>query len=295
MSDFLTLPQSATLHLESGFTLGWVPDSSNVLTGQIVGWHGSAPMKRNKSPRLGAHGTYSERGWKDERLIIVPGAFVGSSRASAAAALDQLAGYLGDGLDGTFEVNDANLGLRWANVYLADGGFDPKWKSAKSFTYDLHLVATDPRKYGTKISVPNTGIPVLDGGLQTEPLMGNIGTDVLDFGTAGYPGTATLTNIGTADTGPVHTITGTNVPGFTITEVITQRRLVFTDTIQAGQTLVINTDDGSVMLDGYASRRAKLTVAQWTRLGPGQTGTWLFESPGSTGANMKVEVTPAWW
>ncbi|ALY10744.2 minor tail protein [Arthrobacter phage Suppi] len=288
----LTATSWSTLDLVTGDSVQWGPGAQLVMN-DIEGWWGSSPIRRDKSDRLGAHGSHSERGWKDERLITIQGAYLGVSRDDAEAKAEELAGLFGDGTEGKFSTLTQSGRYRWANVYLTGDGFTPKWRGRAEFTFTIFLLATDPRKYGPVFATPETGIPTSGGGLFTEPLFGSPTPGVLDFGIPGSSGTVDATNTGTADTGPVFTIKGTYVPGFTITETNSGRRLVYTGTLRTGQTLVIDTNDGSVLLDGYAPR--DLQTAQWTRLGRGEQGRWLFESPGSTGATMKVEVTPAWW
>lgn len=293
--DKVVLEDAGSLALKTGFDLGWAPGTETYLTGKgVEGWTGSSPIRRTKAELLGGHGTHAERGFKDERLITVNGHHVAASRAAAGAYADDLAAFLGDGEEGVFRVDDASLGSRWAEVYLAAGGVDVTWTGGLDVGFQIFMVANDPRKYGTTVTSSPTGIPVAGNGL-VFPLFGSPNTGVLDIGSGGYSGRASGVNTGTADTGPVFTIWGDYVPGFTITHAGTGRRLVYTETLTAGQSLVLDSNDGSVTLDGYAPRDSKLTVSDWVRLGRGESGSWLFESPGSTNAFMTVGVTPAWW
>lgn len=291
--DKVRLDTPARLVLETGYSVGWAPGSATYLTG-LDGWTSSAPVRRSKAELLNGHGSHAERGWKDERLISASGHHVAASRAAAGAYADQIAAYLGDGERGRFLVEDADLGDRWANVYLAAGGVDVNWSGGVDVGYTVHMLAPDPRKYGTPARSPQTGIPRPGAGLRF-PLFRSPATGRLDLGRGGYSGMVTLTNTGTADTGPVFTVSGSSVPGFTITQTTTGRRLVYTGEVRSGQTLVLDSNDGSVTLDGYAPRDTELVVAEWARLDRGESSTWLFESPGSVDAVMAVEVTPAWW
>lgn len=508
--DRVRLDASAQLALETGHTMGWSPGAADYLT-KLDGWHGSAPIRRGKADRMGSHGTHAERGWKDERLISVSTHHVDVSRAGAAAYVDRLAAFLGDGTAGVFRVSDASQGERWARVYLASGGVDVKWTGGLDVSATVHMVAPDSRKYGVPVYSPATGVPTPGEGLHfplftprlvsstvdrrnpvinpsftndvaglgkalggatsnltweagagsdgkpgyarltyltaatsntsglngsgtptfipippdwvvgdtvtlsawvkssraisvsfggyfrngttavssassgntaltpnvwtrvtrtigaipagvdniyfysysatggpfwqagdvyemdnvkadkgavaesywdgsTDPVQVDADTvwsyswagtpnasaslrtvkdygdtgGALDIGRGAYPGRTALTNTGTAAAGPVFTVTG-YVPGFTITDIATGRRLVYTGTVEPGQTLVLDSNDGTVTLDGYAPRGSQLVVADWTMIAPGATSTWLFESAGSTDALMFVEVTPAWW
>lgn len=293
--DKVVLQDAGSLSLRCGYDLGWAPGTATYLTGKgVEGWTGSAPMRRDKTPLLGAHGVHAEPGKKDERLITVTGHHVAASRAAAGAYADELAAYLGDGEEGVFRVDDASLGSRWAEVYLAAGGVDVTWTGGVDVAFQIFMSAPDPRKYGTLVTSAAAGVPVPGNGL-VFPLFGSPTNGVLNIGSGGYLGRASITNTGTADSGPVFTIWGDYVPGFTLTDLATGRRLVYTETITSGQSLVLDANDGSVTLDGYAPRDSKLSVSDWTRLGRGETGTWQFESPGSTNAQFTVGVTPAWW
>lgn len=292
------LDVAATLILETGWTMEWAPDGATHLT-DLKGWTGSTGIRRDGAARLGAHGSHSERGWKDDRLISAYGHHTAASRRDAAIYARDLAGFLGDGTEGTLKVDDVDLGPMSAEVYLTGDGVDlDGWKGGRDVPFTIHMVATDPRKYGTAILSPSIGVPVIGGGLFTEPLFKSddgLTDGFLNFGDPGETGKVSLTNEGSADTGPVFTVTGDYVPGFIITERSTGRRIVFSGTILTGQTLVIDSNTGAAMLDGYASRSTQLVVSEWVRLGPGQTAEWLFESAGSTNASLQVKVTPAWW
>lgn len=290
--DKVRLDSSASLTLETGYTLGWSPDSAQYLT-KLDGWTGSAPVRRTKSDIMNGHGTHAERGRKDERLVSVSGHYVAESRAAAAARVDEINAYLGDGTDGIFQVDDPDVGLRWVRCYLASET-DVKWSGGVDVAFTVHLLINDPRKYGSAITSPATGIPVPGSGLRF-PLFGAPKNGVLNLGAGGVSGKTSATNTGTADTGPIFTVTGDYVPEFTITDTATERRLKYGQLVVTGQVLTLDSNTGRVKLDGYADRGVELTVAQWSRLGPGQTGTWLFEAPGSLNASLTVEVVPAWW
>lgn len=291
--DRVRLDSTAELSLSTGYAIGWAPGTATYLT-KLEGWHSSAPVRRSKSDRMNGHGSHAERGWRDERLVSVSGHHVAASRAAAAAYADQLAGYLGDGAPGVFRVADPDLGERWAIVYLATGGVDVAWSGGVDVGFTIHLLTPDPRKFGAPLLSPITGVPVPGQGLRF-PLFGSTAPGVLDLGRGGIPGRTSLTNPGTAAAGAVFTVSGDLVPGFTITEVGTGRRLAYVDTVTSGQTVTLDSNNGRVLLDGYAPRNSKLVVAEWSMVPPGATPTWLFESPGSVNAQMTVGVTPAWW
>lgn len=281
---------AASITLTTGEMLELAPGTNQVLT-KLEGWFGPAGTRRESTPRLWAHGTFSERGWRDQRIITVGGHIFTQTRREAAEMTDTLSAALADGTAGTFIVNDADLGHREAQVYI-EGKPEVVWNGGLDVFFMIDMVAPDPRKYGSPLSVAT--LAAAPGGGLVWDLFTGTNAGILDFGGAGVPGTATLENVGTADTAPTFTVSG-YAPGFTITEVASGSRLVYTDTLAAGQSLTINASDGSVLLNGYADRSPYLTRREWTRV-PGKTRqTYLFESPGNSGASMTLGITPAWW
>ncbi|QHB36599.1 minor tail protein [Arthrobacter phage Adolin] len=462
---------SASLTLTTGELLELQPGTNQVLT-HLDGWFSPAGTRREGTSRLWAHGSFSERGWRDQRVITLGGHIFTENRTDAANMTDTLSAALADGTAGKFIVDDVDLGYREATVYIT-GTPTVNWDGNLDIFFMIDMVAPDPRKYGELVtvgtsaaapggglaydlfgtggyaytspgnlatnaapydevgwattsayaksfdpnrlgrpamvytksgasywvtrgyraglrgtattaspSVPDDVVAVSPG--QTLYIQMDLGTDstntdgrigirwfnssytslgltesavepmqlntwqtfshsavapanaayawiewgvamisgntvggekawagdvyigttspspstgttgILDFGAAGSPGTVTLDNVGTADSAPVFTISG-YAPGFTITEVSTGARLVYSETVLAGQTLVINAADGSVLLDGYADRSAYLTRREWTRVNGKSRNTYLFESPGNDGASLTLGVKPAWW
>lgn len=472
MSGISTIATTAaSITLTTGAELVLQPGTNQVLT-DLKGWHNAPGMRRNTTPRLWSHGNFSERGWRDARLISVQGFIFCDNRADAAAMTDTLNAALADGTEGTFTVNDSDLGHRWAKVYMV-GTPTIDWNGNDYIYFAVDMEAPDPRKYGllstaaTAVAAPGGGLAwdlfSTDGysynsgvNLATNPqpytatgwattsayvksydtnrlgrnamlytksgasywlvrgyragLMGtaqtagpsvpedvvavtpgqtlnirmdistdNTNTDgrigirwftaayasislvesavvpmqmgvwqefsfsavapanaayawiewgvamisgntvggekvwasdvyigttapapragtagVLDFGAAGASGTVTFTNPGTADTAPVLKVTG-YAPGFTITNVATGARLIYTDTILAGQYVLLSASDGSVLLNGYADRSGALSRREWSMIPGNGSATFLFESPGAVGAELTLEAYPAWW
>lgn len=288
LSTFTTT--AASLTLTTGQLLSLQPGTNQVLT-DLKGWHSGTGTRRSETQRLWAHGSFSERGWRNERLITLAGHIFTDTRAEAAHMTDTLNAALADGTEGTFIVDDADLGHRTAQVYMT-GTPTIDWDGDRDIIFIVDMVAPDPRKYGALVTL-TTGVAAPGGGLVFDLMAsGNLG--VLDFGPAGTPGTVTFSNAGTADTAPRFTVSG-YAPGFTITEVSTGARLIYADTVPAGQSVTLDASDASVLLNGYADRSGSLTRREWTRIPGSGSSTYLFESPGSSGALLTLEVPPAWW
>ncbi|UDL14623.1 minor tail protein [Arthrobacter phage KeAlii] len=281
---------AASISLTTGEMLELQPGTNQVLTA-LEGWFSPAGTRRESTERLWAHGTFSERGWRDQRIVTVGGHIFTATRAEAAAMTDNLAAALADGTAGKLIVNDADLGYREAEVFIS-GTPKVDWDGHLDIFFMIDMVAPDPRKYGELVTA-STGAASPGGGMVFDLFTGaNAG--VLDFGESGNPGTVTFENVGTADTPPLFTVSG-YAPGFTITEVNSGARLIYAQTIASGQTLVLDASDGSVLLDGYADRSAYLTRREWTRISGKSRATYLFESPGNAGATLQIGAKPAWW
>lgn len=267
---------------------GWTsPEGYTLWLDDIPGWKDGPGVRRERAARMNAHGEFSERGWRDARLVTIEGDATCPSEEVTALAEQQLAAVLADGLAGVLEVTDTATVPMSCGTYLFS---EPKieYKNDTTLTFQLQFICPKPRKYGAALNAV-TGVATAGGGLGY-PL-----GDPLDYGVAGVPGTVTLANAGTADTAPTFTVTGPTPNGFTITHVQSGRQLVYSDAVLPGQTVRLDTSDASVLLEGYADRSAKLTVREWTRLARNTAGTWLFEASGSTGAQLIAEVRPAWW
>jgi len=265
-------------------------DGRGVVLGSkgLPGWTGGGvEVRRAKTERLWGHGDFTESGTRGARLVSIEGFAWDSTRAGAAALTDELSATLADGTPGLLTVIDPDLGTRTA-VCVLTGTPDVQWDGNLDLTFGIDIECPDPRKYGATVAA-STGVATAGGALEY-PL-----DDPLDYGAGGNPGTLTLANVGTADTSVKHTLTGVAPSGFTITHRQSGSRLIYSAPLIAGQSLVLDSDDGAVMLDGYANRSTSLTRREWVRLNGGESGTWLLESVGSTGLQLTTEVRPAWW
>jgi hypothetical protein len=153
------------------------------------------------------------------------------------------------------------------------------------------MSAPDPRKYSPASTV-STGPPQDGGGLMMDPMFGGSTPGIMNFGEPGATGIAVVTNRGSADALSVLRVTG-YAPGFTITELGTGRRLVYTGTVPTGSTLVLNPFDGTAKLDG-ADRGQLLTTREWTAAPAYGDARYLFETTGPN-ALLFVDGVSAWW
>jgi hypothetical protein len=281
---------AATLLLRNGDTFGLQPGTNQVVT-DIKGWHGSAGIRRKSTPKLWQHGIFPERGWKTERVISLQGHISTATRGEAADLCDSLAAILGDGTFGTFTVDDADQGLRTAEVQL-DGPVEIGWDSGTEIDVTVDMVAPDPRKYGPLQSF-TTGASMPGGGLDNDPSLFNNETDVLDFGEGGTSGTITIINAGKAPAAVAFEAQGYWPDEIIITEVGTGRRLRYILPNLIEDTLYLDGAAGTVMLNGVADRSEYLVERGWPVLNPG-TNTYLFEAPDAS-VILTARAASAWW
>lgn len=284
----MTRIQTVTVDGLTFSTEGWTsPEGYTLWLDELKGWTDGPGVRRDRTQRMNAHGEFSERGWRDARMVTIEGEAVCPSDTTAALAEQDLAAILADGLMGVLEVSDSAT----VDMSIGAGLFsEPKIGHTNdlTLTYQIQFLCPKPRKYGAAVN-DQTGVATPGGALEY-PL-----DDPLDYGAAGDPGTVSLANTGTADTAPAFTVTGDMPNGFTITHVQSGNRLVYSDAVLAGQTVRLDAADGSVWLEGNADRTPKLTVREWVRVPKKTTATWLFEASGSVGALMIAEMRPAWW
>lgn len=285
---------AATLDLQTGYSLGLTPGSTKWVI-DLPGWYKAAPNQREKQAKQGRHGTFGVRGWKDERLVTVQGHYYAPDRRTAANFVDEINAVMADGTEGVLTVDDADLGRRWANVYLLTP--DVTWHGGRDVPFFLDMVAPDPRKFGDLMDAGPVAAFSGGDGLEFD-LFATDNPGILDFGESGSSGKLTLNNPGTAPTEPVFRVSGppgfiTTAGNFKITEVETERVLEWEGTILTGQELVLDSRAGTVVLGTNGDRRGSLTRAEWPEIPGKSSRTYLFEALG--GLTLAVEAHPAWW
>ncbi|MFD4371492.1 hypothetical protein ACFWPY_07860 [Streptomyces sp. NPDC058527] len=157
--------------------------------------------------------------------------------------------------------------------------------------------ASDPRRYGVDEQHVETGLPAPEPGLEWAGGAGLEWAPDLGWGVGGATGNTTVVNGGDAPSAPVVTITGP-----VTTPRITQedgRELEYDIVLAAGDTLVIDTRDGTVTLNGSASRLYTATARSipeqaWT-LAPGTTSVAFRAETNSPAARCSVQWRSAYW
>jgi len=261
----------------------------------IDGWENSGSgVRRDSADRPARHGAFAVPGFRTGRSVAFGGLVECSSRAIAASTTAALAALLADGTDADLTVVDVDEPTMTASVGLASLPV-VDWPTGLVIECAFELWAPDPLRYATPVVVAK-GFAQLLGGLEFD--LFTDGTDVTGMLEYGDPGTETgmvdVTNTGTAPAWLVFTVTGpTPAEGFDI--LVAGDRLRFSAALSTGQTLVIDTADGTVLLDGV-DRRVLLTIREWRAVAKGETATVVFTPLGGpTSGQLSVSLAAAFW
>lgn len=148
----------------------------------------------------------------------------------------------------------------------------------------IPLLAPDPRRYGT-VKTTSTGLPVAGVGV-ADPLV-----DPFTEGGGGDPGRLTVTNLGNTDTAVTFTVTGGMSEGCELTRINTGQRLRLEWPIAEGNTVLFDTDQGQVWLDGQSPISGYLTRADWWSLGAGEAAVVQFAALGTVTGTPTLTAT----
>ncbi|MFD8210354.1 phage tail protein [Streptomyces sp. NPDC059695] len=173
-------------------------------------------------------------------------------------------------------------------VVPADQGFATQGSSKMS----IQWLASDPRRYSVNEQSASTTPPQPETGL-TWPLVWP-----LNWGQAKSTGDAVAENTGSAATHPVIVFRGPcSMP--TVTERVSKRRLRYAIDLAAGDELVVDTANGTVMLNNTASRRhtamADSSPEELFLLEPGRTELSFRPDAATPEALMTIRWRSAEW
>jgi hypothetical protein len=157
--------------------------------------------------------------------------------------------------------------------------------------FQIAMVAADPRRYSTVLESSTVAADATAG-------VGGFSFNLhfpINFGAASPTGQVLVENNGNMETWPVLTITG---PGTnpSIYNASTDQRITFAYTLAAGETLVVDTLNRTVKLNGVTDRYSALdfTNTEWWPLVPGVNDIRLAFASYSAGATLKVDWRHAW-
>lgn len=272
-----------------GITLG---GTSPYVIQDLTGWDELPGLNDMSVPQVRGHGDHLGDQFSQARTITLSGTILADdsgARDTLSLALQGAATVRSD-LD--------SLAITTFNQQLFTDARIVRSTVSAGATYGVGAVpfalqwkCPDPLRYGPLQSAGPVGLPVSGGGL-AYPL-----AYPLDYGTAATPGLLSLTNVGTADSSVLFTVTGALPSGFEISSA-SGKRLTYPDPLFSGDVLTLDTATGAVLLGGTADRRASLTVADWMQVPAGGSITVRFSSLGGAfdaAATLTASMRPAYW
>jgi hypothetical protein len=156
----------------------------------------------------------------------------------------------------------------------------------------VQWIAADPRRYSPVEQSATTGPPLPETGISWP-----LGWP-LNWGTPTSTGDVSADNDGSAPSHPVITFQGPCVTP-TVTEQTTGRKLSYAITLAASDQLVVDTADGTVELNGTASRRYTATAdsgpEELFAFDPGRSELAFRPVSSGDGAQMSVTWRTAEW
>jgi hypothetical protein len=279
MADYITLDGWAATGVDTQGTEWWLST--------LDGWHGTPDLRLSGVDRVQDHGQYDGPSFLASRVITAAGTAISPDRATALLARDIVSSLCWDASRlYTLQVTGP-AGTRRAQVRL-NAATKASELSEVAFEWQVQFKAPDPRRYDDTEQVITLTPPTGAVGGLTVPF-----TAPFTISTSGLStSSATLTNNGTVATRPTVTLTGPLVDPV-IANVTAMRSLSFTITLAAGDTLTIDFDRRTALLNGTASRGNTLTSsAAWWELAPGGNDV-AFTAGGGTGT-AEVRWRSAW-
>lgn len=222
----------------------------------LEGWEELPPSRYDKKPRTHSHGAHPTKVWSDERLVTVEGWCWTAAERDRQLTEFQRRMTFHDGEEPlTLTVAGRTL-TAWAQLITARPMLIRGEWGLGRFGWLAQWRCPDPRRYGATNTI-STGLPTPGGGLEF-PLFED---GFLDFGELGDTGQIVLSNPGTAAASILFAVTGGLPEGYEVSA--SGQRLTYPVEVPPRQVINLDTADGSVLVEGTASRRGNLTRAEW--------------------------------
>jgi len=240
-------------------------DSAGVqwIVTDVKGWR-TPGVRAEYQSRQADHGGWASPVYLEPMPLTITGLIAAPSTSARDAAIEQLiaADALTDTTLTVAETIPKQVTVRRSGEPLIE------LVGATGARYSVLVTAADPRRYSTVLQSQSTGLPSVPGGL-TLPL-----TMPITISTTSTGGGFTLSNAGSIATRPIFTLVGPAAsPVITATRPDgTIFQLAYSQTLGAGDTLVIDTGAHSVMLNGSVSRRPFVSAQPyWPEILPGSS------------------------
>lgn len=164
----------------SGDGVHWFLEEEN-------GFWGAPGNSGERVQRFNQHGAIIGPGWKEERIIKLKGYAFAPTHEQLRRASAAITGLLGDPYDGLPLTCYSEMGEMTCQVWL-DGEIitQPYKSSTPAITWDMQLVAPDPRRYSTAWTTMTTSLP-LDNDSDGLDFVTNSGLDFVKTNMAENP------------------------------------------------------------------------------------------------------------
>jgi hypothetical protein len=249
----------------------------------MEGWD-SPEIRSEYTVREADHGSWASPVYLGSRPITLAGTITAPSRALLESSMDQLraAASLSDTQLTVWETVPKQATVRISGKLLI------QYVTDAIATYSVLVTAADPRRYGTSPQTGTTMLPSTTGGL-TLPI-----ALPLTIASTTVSGQVDAPNAGTFESRPRFTITGP----VTAPQILcampdgSVQFLNYSQDLASGESLVIDTDTHTVVLNGNTSRRRYLSVPTgWPVIPAGQSVSFQFRS---TVYNATASLTVSW-
>lgn len=255
--------------------------------GEFEGWDASE-SESEVQRREGGHGAWAAPVYLRERPMALSGSIIAPDRASLEEAMERarVAAGLTDTLLTVYESTPKQAQVRRSGKPIV------RYVTDRIASYSLLVTAADPRRYDTVLQQGWTALPFASGGLTppvTPPVVSNASS---------VSGEIAAFNAGTFSTCPVFVIDGP-VDSPQVLAQMPDGSVVFlnySQSLDVGEQLVIDTDAHTVVLNGNVSRRRFLsTPTGWPTLPAGASVSLQFRAMSyNSGARLTARWRSAW-
>lgn len=257
------------------------------------GWSSSPPVRPTMEDRTSGDGSWAGPGFYGARIITLAGKAMAPDRVSMLWAKERLKGAAGPRSLTRLRVDEAHLS-RVADVRASDQVHIADWAD-RSFDWSIILAAADPRRYSASPSILPAALPSASTAGRTYPRA----YPLLYGGASGGTGSAFFTQQGNYDQTPATIVFSGPLISPTVAHVQSGRMLSFDTTINQGESLAVDLNAGTALLNGTVSRAYALTSASaWFMLVPGQNELQFRGQAGTstdgTTPIMTVTASSAW-
>jgi hypothetical protein len=274
----------------------------------LTGWEDLPGLSSADVPRPTAHGSWPSARYAQPRTVTATVWVLPPDAGAPGDALAALLAATAPAADGdperwlTVRLRGETLACR-ARVSQRTVPVDRGYGRYGTTRVVLQWTATDPRRYEPKRITMVGGLPEPEAGLSWNLDWGrrdpaDPSWESLDWGVLPSTGDLVVVNEGSAPVQPLITVVGPVVRP-RITNAATGAKLAYNLTLSYGRKLVIDTSEGSVLLDGEDDGRSTAMTGSVPEtlftIPPGETVLRFRADWGTGDAKVSVRLRNAHW